>query len=68
MACQRVLMVDFDVHHGNGTQDAFYEDGSVLFFSTHQYPFYPGTGHWARPAVAGSKDNSQCPDAGRRRR
>ncbi len=43
-AVQRVLIVDFDVHHGNGTQDAFYEDGSVLFVSTHQYPFYPGTG------------------------
>ena len=43
---QRVMIVDFDVHHGNGTQDAFYDDGSVLFFSTHQYPFYPGTGHW----------------------
>lgn len=42
----RVLIVDFDVHHGNGTQDAFYADGSVLFFSTHQYPYYPGTGHW----------------------
>jgi acetoin utilization deacetylase AcuC-like enzyme len=43
---ERILIVDFDVHHGNGTQDAFYEDGSVLFFSTHQYPYYPGTGHW----------------------
>ncbi|MER2600319.1 MAG: histone deacetylase [Caldilineales bacterium] len=41
---QRVLIVDFDVHHGNGTQDAFYSDDSVLFFSTHQYPYYPGTG------------------------
>ncbi len=41
---RRVMIVDFDVHHGNGTQDAFYEDGSVLFLSTHQYPFYPGTG------------------------
>ena len=39
-----MLIVDFDVHHGNGTQDAFYDDPSVLFFSTHQYPFYPGTG------------------------
>jgi acetoin utilization deacetylase AcuC-like enzyme len=38
------LIVDWDVHHGNGTQDAFYTDGSVLFFSTHQYPWYPGTG------------------------
>ncbi|NWF77070.1 MAG: histone deacetylase [Chloroflexi bacterium] len=40
----RVLIVDFDVHHGNGTQDAFYADPHVLYFSTHQYPFYPGTG------------------------
>jgi acetoin utilization deacetylase AcuC-like enzyme len=40
----RVLIADWDVHHGNGTQDAFYEDGSVLFFSTHQSPWYPGTG------------------------
>jgi acetoin utilization deacetylase AcuC-like enzyme len=40
----RVLIVDFDVHHGNGTQDAFYTDPKVLYFSTHQYPFYPGTG------------------------
>lgn len=42
----RVLIVDFDLHHGNGTQDAFYEDAQVLYFSTHQYPYYPGTGHW----------------------
>ena len=41
---QRVLIVDFDVHHGNGTQDVFYHDPSVLFFSTHQFPYYPGTG------------------------
>jgi acetoin utilization deacetylase AcuC-like enzyme len=41
---KRVLIVDFDVHHGNGTQDAFYADPKVLYFSTHQYPFYPGTG------------------------
>lgn len=41
---ERVLVVDFDVHHGNGTQDMFYSDPSVLFISTHQYPFYPGTG------------------------
>jgi acetoin utilization deacetylase AcuC-like enzyme len=40
----RVLIADFDVHHGNGTQDAFYADPTVLYFSTHQYPFYPGTG------------------------
>jgi acetoin utilization deacetylase AcuC-like enzyme len=40
----RVLIVDWDVHHGNGTQDAFYDDPAVLYFSTHQYPYYPGTG------------------------
>jgi acetoin utilization deacetylase AcuC-like enzyme len=40
----RVLIIDFDIHHGNGTQDAFYADSQVLYFSTHQYPFYPGTG------------------------
>ena len=40
----RVLIADFDVHHGNGTQDTFYADPRVLYFSTHQYPFYPGTG------------------------
>lgn len=41
---RRVLIVDWDVHHGNGTQEAFYDDPSVLYFSTHQYPHYPGTG------------------------
>lgn len=40
----RVLIVDWDVHHGNGTQHAFYDDPAVLFFSTHQFPHYPGTG------------------------
>jgi acetoin utilization deacetylase AcuC-like enzyme len=41
---KRILIVDWDVHHGNGTQHAFEDDPSVLFFSTHQFPFYPGTG------------------------
>jgi acetoin utilization deacetylase AcuC-like enzyme len=41
---QRVLIVDWDLHHGNGTQHSFYEDPRVLYFSTHQYPYYPGTG------------------------
>ncbi len=41
---ERVLIADWDVHHGNGTQDIFYEDPSVFFFSTHQWPLYPGTG------------------------
>jgi acetoin utilization deacetylase AcuC-like enzyme len=40
----KVLIADWDVHHGNGTQDIFYDDGSVLFFDTHQHPWYPGTG------------------------
>ena len=41
---ERVLVVDWDVHHGNGTQDIFYEDGSVYYLSTHLSPHYPGTG------------------------
>ena len=41
---ERVTIVDWDVHHGNGTQDIFYEDGSVFYLSTHQWPLYPGTG------------------------
>jgi len=40
----KILIVDWDVHHGNGTQAAFYDDPNVLYFSVHQYPFYPGTG------------------------
>lgn len=40
----RVLIIDWDVHHGNGTQDTFLADPSVLYVSTHQFPFYPGTG------------------------
>ena len=41
---KRILIVDFDVHHGNGTQDIFYDDPSVFYYSLHQYPWYPGTG------------------------
>ena len=41
---ERILIVDFDVHHGNGTQDIFYEDNSVFYFSVHQHPLFPGTG------------------------
>ncbi len=40
----RILIVDWDLHHGNGTQDIFYRDGSVFYFSTHQWPWYPWTG------------------------
>lgn len=41
---EKVLIVDWDLHHGNGTQHIFYDDPRVLYFSTHQYPYYPGTG------------------------
>ncbi len=41
---ERILIVDWDAHHGNGTQAIFYDDPSVLYFSIHQYPYYPGTG------------------------
>jgi len=41
---KKVAIIDFDVHHGNGTQDIFYNDKNVLYISTHQYPYYPGSG------------------------
>lgn len=41
---KRILVVDFDLHHGNGTQHSFYGDSTILYMSTHQYPYYPGTG------------------------
>lgn len=44
LGLNRILIVDWDLHHGNGTQHSFEEDPSVLYFSTHQYPYYPGTG------------------------
>lgn len=58
----RVLIADWDVHHGNGTQDIFYEDGSVLFFSTHQSPWYPGTGARGETGSgAGAGRTVNCP-------
>ncbi|HEX6174063.1 MAG TPA: histone deacetylase, partial [Candidatus Binatia bacterium] len=48
---KRIAIVDWDVHHGNGTQEAFYDDPCVLFVSAHQYPFYPGTGGIAEVGV-----------------
>lgn len=42
----KVLIVDWDLHHGNGTQHSFYDNSQILYFSTHQYPFYPGTGNF----------------------
>lgn len=46
LGVRRVAIIDWDTHHGNGTQDIFYDDPDVLFVSSHTYPFYPGTGHW----------------------
>ena len=58
----RVLIVDWDVHHGNGTQDTFYADGSVFFFSTHQWPWYPGTGRADETGEGAGKGTTlNCP-------
>ena len=43
---KRILIMDWDLHHGNGTQNSFYDRNDVLYFSTHQFPHYPGSGHW----------------------
>ena len=59
---ERVLIADWDVHHGNGTQDTFYQDGSVLFFSTHQSPWYPGTGkEWETGEGPGKRTTMNAP-------
>ena len=59
---QRVLIADWDVHHGNGTQDIFYEDRSVFYFSTHQSPWYPGTGAASETGAGGGKGATMnCP-------
>jgi len=51
---KRVMIIDWDVHHGDGTQEIFYDDPSVFFFSTHQYPFYPGPSGAAENTGAGA--------------
>jgi acetoin utilization deacetylase AcuC-like enzyme len=64
LGLERVAIVDIDIHHGNGTQDAFYQDPRVLYISTHQYPYYPGTGHWheaGEGAGAGTTLNLSLP-------
>lgn len=53
---KRVLIMDFDVHHGNGTQEVFEGEQTACYFSTHLYPFYPGTGYW--------RERGQGPGAG----
>ncbi len=58
----RVLIADWDVHHGNGTQDIFYKDGSVFVFNTHQWPWYPGTGRAQETGEGrGEGANLNCP-------
>jgi acetoin utilization deacetylase AcuC-like enzyme len=58
----KVLIIDWDVHHGNGTQDIFYEDGSVFYFSTHQSPWYPWTGSKTETGRGkGLGSNLNCP-------
>jgi len=59
---ERVMIADWDVHHGNGTQDIFYQDGSVFFFSTHQSPWYPGTGDLEETGEGAGKSRTlNCP-------
>ncbi len=58
----RVLIADWDVHHGNGTQDIFYRDGSVFVFNTHQSPWYPGTGRADETGAGEGKGTTlNCP-------
>eukprot|EP01038_Epipyxis_sp_PR26KG_P020118 gene20118-28479_t len=61
---QRVAIVDWDVHHGNGTQDIFEEDGSVLFCSTHQMPLYPYTGAKTETGVGNIVNAPLDPNSG----
>ena len=62
---KKVLIVDFDVHHGNGTQESFYSTKEVLYFSTHQYPFYPGTGRLSETGAPGAEGSTvNCPLGG----
>jgi acetoin utilization deacetylase AcuC-like enzyme len=62
---RRVLIVDWDVHHGNGTQDAFEDDSSVCYLSTHRFPFYPGTGHAKERGVGNIINLPMDPDTSR---
>jgi len=48
---KRILIVDWDLHHGNGTQHSFYDDRSVLYFSSHQHPYYPGSGNFDQVGI-----------------
>ena len=61
---ERIAILDYDVHHGNGTQDAFYDRSDVLYLSTHQFPLYPGTGHWRETGAGYTLNLSLPPDSG----
>lgn len=62
LGVSRVLIVDWDVHHGNGTQDIFYADGRVFVFNTHQSPWYPGTGAASETGTGEGKGTTMnCP-------
>lgn len=56
LGVRKVAILDWDVHHGNGTQHIFEDDASVLYISTHQFPFYPGTGSRAETGIGGGKE------------
>ena len=56
--CERVAIIDWDVHHGNGTQDIFWDDPSVIYLSTHQMPLYPGTGAVGETGTKGNIVNA----------
>jgi acetoin utilization deacetylase AcuC-like enzyme len=58
---KRIAVVDFDVHHGNGTQDIFWDDAELFYGSSHQFPCYPGTGRAAETGVAGNVVNAPLP-------
>jgi len=63
-ALEKILILDWDVHHGNGSQHAFEDDPSILYISTHQYPFYPGTGAWSETGTGrGRGATLNCPMA-----
>jgi acetoin utilization deacetylase AcuC-like enzyme len=59
--CKRLAVIDFDVHHGNGTQEIFQNDPDLFYASTHQAPFYPGTGAMHETGVAGNVVNASLP-------
>ncbi len=60
----KIAILDYDVHHGNGTQDTFVDEARVLYISTHQHPLYPGTGHWRETGVGNIVNIALPPGSG----